>query len=106
MPAPTAESLMRSRYTAHALGKIDYLMATWATEDKSPQVKQSVADWSHNADWKGLKILSTKEGAASDQQGIVEFVASFKMNGKFHKHHEVSRFEQRNGRWLYIDALN
>ena len=28
-PAPDAEALMRSRYTAYVLGHADYLLATW-----------------------------------------------------------------------------
>lgn len=96
---------MRSRYTAHVLGYIDYLLDTWKTADKTDQVRASVEKWATSADWKGLKILKTEQGTGTDKVGIVEFIASYKLNGRFHKHHEVSQFVFENGQWLYVEAL-
>jgi SEC-C motif-containing protein len=39
-----------------------------------------------------------------DEQGTVEFVARYKVGGKAHRLHEISRFVRENGQWFYLAA--
>ena len=99
MDAATAESLMRSRYTAFVLEDADYLRYSWHP-DYCPQ------DIHVNDDcrWLGLKIKSTETGAEADSQGRVHFVARYKRDGKATRIEENSRFERYQGRWVYLDG--
>lgn len=95
----TAEQLMRSRYTAYTLGRLDYLRETW-----HPTTRRSDLDRSESVTWLGLKVLHTEAGGADDDRGLVEFVARYKIAGRAHRLHEISRFHRRGGRWLYVDG--
>lgn len=97
----TAETLMRSRYSAFALRNADYLQATW---DKSTRPK--TLDLSHDATiWRHLLIVNTQKGGVNDSKGKVEFKASGIIAGKPFVMHEVSRFIKRQQRWFYIDGV-
>lgn len=54
--------------------------------------------------WLGLSIRATEGGGRDDSMGTVEFVARFKVGGKGHRLHEISRFEKIEGRWYYLDG--
>jgi len=102
--APTAEALMRSRYAAYVVGNIDYLKRSldpkWHASFDGPGTKE----WSEKAVWKELTILSTKAGKASDEEGEVEYVARFELDGKDHDMRERARFRKRAGEWRYLDG--
>lgn len=98
-PAPTAEALMRSRYTAYTLNREDYLLATW-----HPSTRPAALGMQEEAPakWLGLEI---KRHAQQDaEHAIVEFVARYKVNGRAHRLHEISRFVRESGRWFYLDG--
>lgn len=95
-PAPTPAALMRSRYTAYALGLNDYLKATWAPETCPPDLDASTPPLPK---WLGLEIRHQGEDG---DQGVVEFVARYKVGGRAHRMQEKSRFERRDGRWVYV----
>jgi len=38
------------------------------------------------------------------EHALVEFVARYKVNGRAHRLHEVSRFVHENERWFYVDG--
>lgn len=99
----TAEQLMRSRYTAHAMLAVDYLWDTWSPEQRLRSSKADILRWAQRCDWLGLQILSTHKGQAQDQEGIVEFVAVFRQNGQLQQHHEKSLFHKNLGKWIYVD---
>lgn len=99
LPAKTAEALMRSRYTAYVLGDESYLLRSW-----HPKTRPRSVEISGNEKWLGLKIKRTEAGGADDATGIVEFVARFKIGGKGHRMHEISRFEQSPEGWWYVDG--
>ena len=100
--AATAEQLMRSRYSAFVTQDADYLLATLAPEKASGfDPEQIKAD---RCEWLCLEIITTNKGGLLDQNGTVEFIARFRDNGHDHALHEISRFERRNGNWLYIDG--
>jgi SEC-C motif-containing protein len=100
-PAPTAEALMRSRYTAYALGNADYLLATWHP-DTRPQSLD--LDTEPKPVWLGLEVRRTERGGESDDIGLVEFVARYKRNGRAIRLHETSRFARVAGRWAYVSG--
>ncbi len=97
--APTAEALMRSRYTAYVLGHAGYLLDSWHPERRPESLE---LDGGQN--WLGLKIIHTENGGERDEQGLVEFVARFKIAGRGHRLHEISRFTRLNERWYYLDG--
>ncbi len=98
--APTAEALMRSRYTAYTLLKEDYLLATWhaSTRPSSLELAEEVP-----TKWLGLEVKRHEQADA--EHAIVEFVARYKVNGRAHRLHEVSRFVREGGHWFYIDGV-
>ncbi len=96
---PTAEALMRSRYSAFALGLRDWLLATWhpstrpasLTPDEQPAPK-----------WIGLQVL--RHEATGADSAIVEFVARCRVGGRASRLHETSRFVREDGHWFYVDG--
>ncbi|MFY9627630.1 MAG: YchJ family protein [Methylocystis sp.] len=107
-PAPTAEALMRARYSAFALGKIDFLLDSLAPESRYDFDRKAVAHWSSQSQWQGLDIISAEQGQAGDKQGFVEFVAHFVMDGETRAHRERSlfRFDEADGRWYFVEEAN
>ena len=97
--APTAEALMRSRYTAYVLHDEPYLLATWhpATRPAALQL-----DMEPQPRWLGLTVK--RHQAQDADHASVEFVARYKMNGRACKLHETSRFVREDGRWFYADG--
>jgi SEC-C motif-containing protein len=97
--APSAEALMRSRYTAYTLLKEDYLLASW-----HPSSRPAALGLTDEAPtkWIGLEVKRHQQQDAT--HATVEFVARYKVNGRAHRLHEASRFEQEAGRWFYVDG--
>lgn len=104
-PAPTAEALMRSRYTAYTQQDIGYLKKTLAPESSSDFDEAGARAWAAKAKWKKLEIVDTKKGGPEDKRGTVEFVATFEEDGKGIEHHEVSQFRKSaKGEWMFVDG--
>jgi SEC-C motif domain protein len=101
--APTAEALMRSRYTAHVLVAVDYLWKTWSPENRMKSSKEDIAAWARNCEWLGLQILTTQAGGENDNEGIVSFIALFRQNGQMQHHQETSLFKKTFEGWQYVD---
>jgi SEC-C motif-containing protein len=96
--AATAEALMRSRYGAYVLGLEEYLLATW-----HPQTRPAALGLGEEAPAKWLG-LAVKRHEAEGDAASVEFVARYKVGGRAHRLHEVSRFRREGGRWYYLDG--
>ncbi|TCI97780.1 YchJ family protein [Aeromicrobium sp. IC_218] len=96
--AATPEELMRSRYSAFALGLEDHLLATWHPRTRPADVAPDPA-----LRWTGL-VVQAAAGAPDDTTGTVEFTASYVSPDGPGAMHEVSRFERRGGRWFYLDG--
>lgn len=99
--ATTPKQLMRSRYTAYALGNYgDYLLATWLPEKRIGLTAESLSEKS--LDWVKLEILdSYQKGDA----GTVEFKAYYKTEtGELNILHEKSRFQRKERRWYYVEG--
>ena len=103
-PAPTAEALMRSRYTAYVLGLEAYLLKTWALATRPAALNLSDDTATK---WLGLQVTSVENtGETSDKNSaIVEFVARYKINGKAEKLHEISQFVRVEGCWYYLAGI-
>lgn len=106
---PTAEALMRSRYSAYVKGDVKYLKKTLAPESSTDFDFDSTAKWAKQSTWKGLKILSVEKGTEKDTKGVVEFVATFANadtnEGQALDHHEVAQFRRDGkGQWLFVDG--
>jgi len=99
--APTAEALMRSRYTAYVMGDAQYIYRSWH-ESTRPSL-QSLRD-SGPQTFTTLKILSVSAGGETDNNGTVEFIATYDNNGKTVEHHENSKFRRVKGRWVYVET--
>ncbi len=103
-PARTAEQLMRSRYSAFALGMIDYLMDTTHPDHRQGLTSEVLEQQSHSTTWLGLKILETEAGGEQDTHGRVRFVAQFSSGDQQAELRENSRFERLNDHWYYVDG--
>lgn len=98
---PSAEALMRSRYTAYVLGDVAYLKTTWHPQTLPHQFQ--IQDQIHTQ-WLGLNI--TRHEDSDDRHALVEFVARYKIKGRAYRLHEVSRFVREEGYWYYLDGTN
>ena len=98
VPAPDAAALMRSRYSAYVLKLEAYLLATWHPGTR-PATLDLAAD---NTRWLGLEVK--KHDAEAADRATVEFVARYKIGGRAHRLHEISRFVREEGRWFYVDG--
>jgi len=102
--APSAEALMRSRYSAYVEHAIDYIVDTCTGDEKDRIDVKQTRTWSERSKWLGLTILSTEKGGPNDTEGTVEFEALYEMDGLRDTHHEKGKFLKENGRWLYDEG--
>lgn len=101
-PAPDAESLMRSRYTAFVRERADYLLATWHAS-----TRPATLDFEPGVKWLGLEVRSRSVLDADHAE--VEFVARQRSSaGVATRLHERSRFVREDEgvhcRWYYVDG--
>lgn len=104
--APNALALMRSRYSAYALGLSSYIMNT--THPDNVQTKEPRQKWkdgielfSNMTSFDGLEILSFTDG---EKTATVVFRAILTQDGKDISFTEESLFNKMGKRWLYRDA--
>ncbi|MFD3506298.1 YchJ family protein [Nocardia sp. NPDC058666] len=98
-PAPTAETLMRSRYTAYVVGDVDYLRRSW-----HPSTRPADLELDGDQQWLFLEIVGTQAGGPFDDNGTVEFIAHYKLDGARDAMHELSTFVRVDGAWVYLDG--
>ncbi|NMM86841.1 hypothetical protein B2J88_21125 [Rhodococcus sp. SRB_17] len=96
-PAPDAERLMRSRYSAFVLQRRDYLLATWHAG-----TRPATLEFEPGARWLGLEVRRHRVQGADHAE--VEFVARYRVAGSAVRLHELSRFVREAGRWFYVDG--
>lgn len=100
VPAPTAETLMRSRFSAFARGNADYLVATW-----HPSTRPEVLALDPDRRWVRLDVLDTVDGGPFADSGEVEFRAHYRDGPGRGQQHERSRFVRQRRRWYYVDTV-
>ena len=104
--APSAEALMRSRYCAHVVLDMEYLLSSWKPNHQQPLIREEIEQWARDSQWLGLTIHSTKSGQASADEGWVEFSARYLPAGEhtatFHREH--SHFIRQGNHWFYVDG--
>ena len=91
--AATPQELMRSRYTAYAVGDTEHVWRTWHPRTRPEQVTHDPT-----TTWTGLRVLEADDD-------VVEFVASWRTADGEGRLHERSRFARRAGRWFYLEAV-
>jgi len=101
----TAEQLMRSRFSAYALAKVDYLIATRAEAKRADENRDELAQYCKSVSCVGLKIVRKEKGERADDTGSVTFHASLQANGRRSLHIETSAFAREQGRWVYVDGV-
>ncbi len=104
--APTAETLMRSRYSAYAMKNIDYVDTTQINSQDEKFNKEEALKWADSSEWMGLDILKTQKGGAEDKTGTVEFVAHYKdkESGTELHHHETALFQKEAADWKFKEG--
>jgi len=103
-PAPTAEALMRSRYTAFAKGDIEYIHRTRHPRSGSVWDEKGVRRWSLESKWLGLEIIATEKGGEGDDEGTVDFLARYVADGEKEEHREKAAFLKDDGVWYFVDG--
>ena len=98
--APDAQALMRSRYCAYTLNDEAYLRATW--DERTLPAERLVHD--EPTQWLGLELKKHVVDAAHPDSATVEFVARYKIGGRAHRLHELSRFSFYGCKWFYVDG--
>ena len=99
--ALTAESLMRSRYSAFAVGDAAYLLRTW-----HPAGRPRTLELDPAMTWTRLAVLESSEGGLFDASGTVRFRAIYVQDGNRGVLAETSRFVRQDGRWVYLGAVD
>ena len=102
--APTAEELMRSRYSAFVEKNYDYLKQTHDPQTFDLSTMQANINWAKSVKFTKLEIISTKE---DPDHAVVEFIAHYvdRNSGYGHQHHEVSEVRKIKDRWVYTTGM-
>lgn len=95
-----AEQLMRSRFSAFALGNWQYVLDSWHPDHRPPLTAAQLATEQSGLQWLSLSILDS-QGDADDQHGEVCFCAWYRHQGEVLPHQERSLFCRWQGHWVY-----
>jgi SEC-C motif-containing protein len=104
--SPTAEALLRSRYSAFTRKKVDYILATHHSSTRGEVSRESVQAWADRAEWVGLEVLGREAGGPSDDEGVVRFVARYRERGAVVNHAEDARFAREEGAWRFVTSAS
>jgi len=101
-PAPTAEALMRSRYSAYVVGAGEYIVATTVPEHRVAADAELIRAQAESTQWLGLSVLRSSQ---KETEAVVEFRAFFRRENGIGVHHERSTFRRSDGRWYYESGI-
>lgn len=101
LPAPTPETLMRSRYSAYTKANIDYIQLTMIAPANIGFDPEEAAEWAKAVTWLGLEVRAASE---EGDKGSVEFLAHFSLDDKKQVLHEISEFHYINDKWYYVSG--
>lgn len=99
----TAQQLMRSRYSAYALNRPDYIMTTTHPENphysKNKMIwRKSIIEFSQESIFEKLVIHKSSEKANTAKVTFTAYITQDNQDATFT---ERSTFEKLDGRWLY-----
>ena len=94
---------MRSRYTAYATGRLNYIEETCAGPAAKTFNRQEAERSGAGTEWLGLTITGREAGMDGDETGKVSFTFRVRQNGQEASASEVSTFRKIDGRWFYWD---
>ena len=100
--APDAHHLMRSRYTAYAMGRSDYVRTSWHPSTRPVSLELEAPGTPHAVKWLGLAVHSFEE--QDDHHATVRFTARYREGGRAFRMTETSRFIRENGCWFYAEG--
>lgn len=92
--ATTPEQLMRSRFSAFALGDAEHLLRTWHAS-----TRPATLDLDETIRWTRLDVERT-------DTALVEFTAFYRGADGPGKQHETSRFVREDDLWFYLDGVS
>jgi SEC-C motif-containing protein len=95
---------MRARYSAFAEGDLDFIRDTLTARGREDHDEAGTRDWALHSKWHGLEVVSSSAGGKDDDEGEVEFVASYSQRGKRVDHHERALFVREDGKWRFSDS--
>ena len=98
--APTAELLMRSRYTAYAREDAAHLLSSWHSSTRPASLGLDPG-----LRWTRLHVVETSAGGLLDTVGTVRFRAHHVRQGVPGVLEEHSRFGREDGRWVYVGPV-
>ncbi len=93
---PTAEALLRARFSAFALGDAPFLRRTWHRS-----TRPTTLELDRGQHWTRLEILGRTGGALFDTEGTVDFRAHYRVNSLDGVQSENSAFVRDGGEWRY-----
>jgi SEC-C motif-containing protein len=99
--AATAEQLMRSRYSAYARAEVEYLRESLHPDHRNDYDPKSTKQWAESSQWEKFEIIGTEAGGPEDDEGTVEFTATFVQDGAKKVHRERASFRKVDGRWFF-----
>lgn len=100
--AASAEALMRSRYSAYALGQIDYLISSTLPAQQASLDRPGIEQWSRQSKWLGLTVHSHEPATDAFGHTKVSFSARWEDDQGSHEQRENSVFVQRAGNWYFL----
>jgi len=103
--APTAEALMRSRYSAYVTQAVDYLVATTHISQRKFHSKKEILHWACSNTWLRLEIISTAENVVEFKAYHCEIQSKINSILPTQIHHEKSTFKFENGSWFYVKGI-
>lgn len=98
LKAPTAEALMRSRYSAFATAGADYLVATTHSSTRKFHKKSDILNWSKSNQWIKLEVIEVAETTVK----FKAYYLDYQLKAQIHE--EFSTFAFENGSWFYVDG--
>ncbi len=101
----TAEELMRARYAAYAAVDLDFLYNSSAPAVQQDFDREASRRWAEGSTWTGMEIVAKEKGEAEDDEGIVEFIAYYTVDGTDFEHHERALFQRLDGEWKFVDGV-
>ncbi len=99
--ALSPEALMRSRYSAFVLGKLEHIERTHAPEIGADFNRAEAERTAAEVEWQGLEVISSSQ---TGDKGTVEFFIRFRRDGQEFGQHELALFRRDEGRWLYVSG--